>query len=41
MSQMFSFEKQYKNYEQAIDRLKEVNEFWVNAIIASLKQLVK
>jgi predicted RNase H-like HicB family nuclease len=35
------FEKQYKSYEQAVERLKEVNEFWINAIISSLKQFTK
>ena len=38
---MFDFTKQTKQFEELADRIKEVNEFWVNAIITSLKQLVK
>jgi hypothetical protein len=38
---MFDFEKQYKQYEELAERIKEVNEFWINSVISSLKQLVK
>ena len=38
---MFDFTKQTKQYEELAQRIKEVNEFWVNAVISSLKQLVK
>jgi hypothetical protein len=38
---MFDFEKQYKNYEQVIDRIKEVNEFWINAVLSSIKEFYK
>ena len=40
-STMSSFEEQYKNYEQAIERIKQVNEFWVNAVISSIKEFYK
>ena len=38
---MFDFTKQTKQYEQLAERIKEVNEFWVNAVITSLKQFTK
>lgn len=38
---MFEFEKQYKQFEELAERIKQVNEFWVNSVISSLKQLVK
>ena len=38
---MFDFEKQYKNYEQAIERIKEVNEFWINSILSASKEFFK
>jgi len=38
---MFDFEKQYKNYEQVIDRIKEANEFWFNAVLSTAKDFLK
>jgi len=38
---MFDFTKQTKQYEELAQRLKEVNEFWINAVITSLKQFTK
>ena len=38
---MFDFTKQTKQYEELAARLKEVNEFWIDAIITSLKSLQK
>jgi len=38
---MFEFEKQYKQFEELAERIKQVNEFWVNSVISSLKQLIK
>jgi len=38
---MFDFTKQTKQYEELAKRLQEVNEFWVNAVISSLKQFIK
>jgi len=39
------FEKQYKEatkqYEELAQRIKEVNEFWINSVISSLKQFTK
>jgi hypothetical protein len=35
------FEKQYKNYEQVIERIKQVNEFWIDVIVSSLKNFQK
>jgi len=32
------FEKKYKEFEAQV---KQVNEFWINAIISSLKQFIK
>jgi predicted RNase H-like HicB family nuclease len=34
---MFDFTKQTKQYEELADRIKEVNEFWIDAIVTSLK----
>lgn len=38
---MFDFTKQTKQYEELAQRIQEVNEFWINSVISSLKQLVK
>jgi predicted RNase H-like HicB family nuclease len=38
---MFDFTKQTKQFEELAERLKEVNEFWINAVITSLKQFQK
>ena len=38
---MFDFTKQTKQYEELAARIKEVNEFWIDAIITSLKSLQK
>jgi predicted RNase H-like HicB family nuclease len=34
---MFDFTKQTKQFEELADRIKEVNEFWIDAIVTSLK----
>ena len=38
---MFEFEKQYKEaakkIEQAVEQIKQVNEFWYNSVLSSLK----
>lgn len=34
---MFDFTKQTKQFEELADRLKEVNEFWINSVLSSLK----
>jgi len=38
---MFDFTKQTKQYEELAQRIKEVNEFWIDAVISSLKQFTK
>lgn len=40
-----NFEKQYneavKQFEELSDRIKQVNEFWVNSVLASTKEFFK
>jgi hypothetical protein len=38
---MFDFSKQTKQYEELAERIKEINEFWINFITSSLKQFTK
>lgn len=42
---MFDFEKQYKDatkqYEELANRLKEVNELWLNSVFSSTKEFFK
>ena len=38
---MFEFEKQYKNYEQAVERVIQTYEFWINSVISTTKELFK
>ena len=42
---MFDFDKQYKEatkqYEELVERIKEVNEFWINSVLASTKEFFK
>ena len=38
---MFSFEEQYKKVEQLAEHFKQVNDFWVSAVISSLKHFAK
>jgi hypothetical protein len=38
---MFDFTKQTKQFEELAERIKEVNEFWVNAFVTTLKQFSK
>lgn len=38
---MFSFEEQYKKWEDLTKQVKQVNDFWIEAIISSLKQFQK
>lgn len=37
----FEFEKQYKNYEQAIERVIQSYEFWFHSIISTAKMYLK
>jgi preprotein translocase subunit Sss1 len=36
-----NFEKAYKQYEELAERLKEVNEFWLNSVFSSAKEFFK
>ena len=42
---MFDFEKQYKDtvkkFEDLQKQIKQVNDFWIDSIISSLKQFQK
>jgi hypothetical protein len=38
---MFDFEKQYKQYEELAERIKEVNEFWVQSTLSAIKEIFK
>ena len=38
---MFDFEKPYKQYEELVERIKEVNEFWINSVLSSAKEFFK
>lgn len=34
---MFDFTKQTKQFEELAERIKEVNEFWINSVLSSFK----
>jgi hypothetical protein len=39
---MFDFFKEYdKKWQEVTTQMKQLNEFWVNAVISSLKQFTK
>jgi hypothetical protein len=38
---MFSFEEQYKKFEEVLDRTKQMYEFWSNAVMDTWKDLYK
>ena len=38
---MFSFEDQYKKYEQVLDRTKQAYEFWYNCVLSTWKDFLK
>ena len=38
---MFEFEKQYKQFEELANRVKEVNEFWVQSTLSAIKEMLK
>jgi hypothetical protein len=38
---MFDFTKQTKQFEELAARIKEVNDFWFDAVITSIKQFTK
>jgi hypothetical protein len=38
---MFDFTKQTKQFEELAVRIQEVNEFWINSVLASTKEFFK
>lgn len=36
-----NFEKAQKQFEELVDRFKEVNEFWINSVLSSTKEFFK
>ena len=38
---MFDFAKQTKQFEELAERIKEVNEFWINSVLSATKELFK
>ena len=38
---MFDFTKQTKQFEELAERIKEVNEFWINSVVSSIKEFYK
>ena len=38
---MFDFTKQTKQYEELAQRIKEVNEFWINSVLSATKEFFK
>ena len=35
------FEKAAKQYEELVERVKEVNEFWINSVLSATKEFFK
>jgi hypothetical protein len=35
------FEKAVKQYEELVERVKEVNEFWINSVLSASKEFFK
>ena len=35
------FEKAQKHFEELAERIKEVNEFWINSVLTSTKEFFK
>jgi hypothetical protein len=38
---MFDFTKQTKQFEELANRIKEMNEFWVNIVMSSFEDFTK
>ena len=38
---MFDFTKATKQYEELAERIKEVNEFWINSVLSATKEFLK
>jgi hypothetical protein len=37
----FSIEEQFKKFEELANRIKEVNEFWINLVTSSFEDFTK
>jgi hypothetical protein len=37
----FDFTKQTKQFEELAERIKEVNEFWINSVLSATKEFFK
>jgi len=35
------FEKAQKQFEELVERVKEVNEFWINSVLSASKEFFK
>jgi hypothetical protein len=40
-STMFKIEEQFKKFEEVTEQVKQANEFWINAILSSMKSFYK
>ena len=38
---MFDFTKTTKQFEELAERIKEINEFWINSVLSSTKEFFK
>ena len=38
---MFTFEDQYKKFEQLAERTKQTYEFWINAVMSTVEDFYK
>jgi len=38
---MFDFEKPFKQYEELVERVRQVNEFWLQSTLSTIKEFFK
>jgi hypothetical protein len=38
---MFTFEEQYKKVEELTKQVKQINDFWIDAVLTTIKQFQK
>jgi len=38
---MIQVEKYFKQYEELVERIKDVNEFWLNSVLSATKEFFK
>jgi isocitrate dehydrogenase kinase/phosphatase len=38
---MFTFDEQYKKFEEVTERTKQIYEFWYNCVVTTLKDFYK